>query len=174
MALHNTQPHSQTATHTDTHGRRVILGLPALADKTHTYGLGPLVTYTDVCSLCATCNRMRAPFAPPIFHTYENTCEPSNQGPLNFSKNIVSLVHHGAYCAFLVHIAPSWCTSTPYTVVVVYNVPWVNPHKKNTHKFNRPFLGFKKCVDLPPFEALRHSWKKVLAFDPVKRSNPTL
>ncbi len=23
----------------------------------------------------------------------------------------------------LVHIAPSWCTSSPYTVVVVYNVP---------------------------------------------------
>ncbi len=42
---------------------------------------------------------------------------------LNFSKNIVSLVHHGAYCALVVHIAPSWCTSTPFTVVVVYNVP---------------------------------------------------
>ncbi len=38
-------------------------------------------------------------------------------------KNMVSLVHHGAYCALMVHIAPSWCTSTPYTVVVVYNVP---------------------------------------------------
>ncbi len=46
-----------------------------------------------------------------------------HQGPLNFSKNIVSLVHHCAYCALVVHIAPSWCTSTPYTVVVVYNVP---------------------------------------------------
>ncbi len=47
------------------------------------------------------------------------------------SKNIVSLVHRGAYCALVVHIAPSWCTSTPYTVVVVYNVPWVNPHPHN-------------------------------------------
>ncbi len=27
--------------------------------------------------------------------------------PLNFSKNIVSLVHHGAYCALVMHIAPS-------------------------------------------------------------------
>ncbi len=57
-------------------------------------------------------------------------CEPKNhQRPLNFSKNIVSLVHHGAFCALLVHIAPSWCTSTPYTVVVVYNVPWVHPDR---------------------------------------------
>ncbi len=32
----------------------------------------------------------------------------------------------------MVYIAPSWCTSTPYTVVVVYNVPWVNPHT-HTH-----------------------------------------
>ncbi len=56
----------------------------------------------------------------------------NHQGPLNFSKNIVSLVHHSAYCAFVVHIAPSWCTSTPYTVVVVYNVPWVHPHT-HTH-----------------------------------------
>ncbi len=38
---------------------------------THTYGLRRHVTYTDVCSLCATRNRMRATFAPPIFHTYE-------------------------------------------------------------------------------------------------------
>ncbi len=51
----------------------------------------------------------------------------NHQGPLNFSKNIVSLVHRGAYCAWVVHIATSWCTSTPYTVVVVYNVPWVHP-----------------------------------------------
>ncbi len=26
--------------------------------------------------------------------------------------------------------APSWCTSTPYTVVVVYNVAWVNPDRQ--------------------------------------------
>ncbi len=51
----------------------------------------------------------------------------NHQGPLNFSKNIVSLVHRGAFCALVVHIAPSWCTSSPYTVVVVYNVPWVHP-----------------------------------------------
>ncbi len=30
----------------------------------------------------------------------------THQGPLNFSKNIVSLVQHGAYCALVVHIAP--------------------------------------------------------------------
>ncbi len=36
-----------------------------------TYGLRRRVTHTDVCSLCATRNRMRAPLAPPIFHTYE-------------------------------------------------------------------------------------------------------
>ncbi len=78
-----------------------------------TYGLRRLVTHTDVCSLCATRNRMRAPLAPPIFHTY-----------------IVSLVHRGAYCAWVVHIAPSWCTSTPFTVVVVYNVPWVHPDRQ--------------------------------------------
>ena len=39
-------------------------------------------------------------------------------------------MHRGAYCAWVVHIAPSWCTSTPYTVVVVYNVPWVHPHRQ--------------------------------------------
>ncbi len=61
-----------------------------------------------------------------------------SSGSLNFSKNIVSLVHHGAYCALVVHIAPSWCTSTPYTVVVVYNVPWVNPHTHtHTHRRDR-------------------------------------
>ncbi len=36
-----------------------------------TYGLRRHITHTDVCSLCATRNRMRAPFAPPIFRTYE-------------------------------------------------------------------------------------------------------
>ncbi len=36
-----------------------------------TCGLRRLVTHTDVCSLCATRNRMRTTFAPPIFHTYE-------------------------------------------------------------------------------------------------------
>ncbi len=60
----------------------------------------------------------------------------NHQGPLNFSKNIVSLVHHGAYCALIVHIAPSWCTSTPYTVVVVYNVPWVNPDRQTDRQTN--------------------------------------
>ncbi len=30
---------------------------------------------------------------------------------------------------WVVHIAPCWCTSTPYTVVVVYNVAWVNPDR---------------------------------------------
>ncbi len=64
--------------------------------------------------------------APGSIARWYDTC------PLNFSKNIVSLVHHGAYCALVVHIAPFWCTSTPYTVVVVYNVPWVNPHR-HTH-----------------------------------------
>ncbi len=38
---------------------------------TQTYGLSRLVTHTDVHTLCATCTRMRAPLAPPIFHTYE-------------------------------------------------------------------------------------------------------
>ncbi len=50
--------------------------------------------------------------------THSNTCEPINenfqsttktknhQGPLNFSKNIVSLVHHGAYRALMVHMYP--------------------------------------------------------------------
>ncbi len=63
----------------------------------------------------------------------------NHQGPLNFSKNIVSLVHHGAYCALMVHIAPSWCTSTPYTVVVVYSVPWVNPHRDTHRHTNKHF-----------------------------------
>ncbi len=36
-----------------------------------TYGLRRHITHTDVCSLCATRNGMRAPFAPPIFHMYE-------------------------------------------------------------------------------------------------------
>ncbi len=57
----------------------------------------------------------------------------NHQGPLNFSKNIVSLVHHGAYYALVVHIVPCWCTSTPYTIVVVHNVAWVNPHRQ-THR----------------------------------------
>ncbi len=30
------------------------------------------MTHTDVCSLCATRNGMKAPFAPPIFHTYDD------------------------------------------------------------------------------------------------------
>ncbi len=55
-----------------------------------------------------------------------------HQGPLNFSKNIVSLVHRGAYCALMVHIAPSWCTRSPNTGVVVYNVPWVHPDTHTT------------------------------------------
>ncbi len=87
---------------------------------TQTYGLRRLVTHTDVCSLCATHNGMRAPFAPSIFHTYEKY----------LWKNIVSLVHRGAYCAGVVHIAPSWCTSSPNTGVVVYNVPWVHPDRQ--------------------------------------------
>ncbi len=33
--------------------------------------------------------------------------------------HIVSLVHHGAHCGLVVHIAAWWCTSTPYTIVVV-------------------------------------------------------
>ncbi len=60
-----------------------------------------------------------------------------DQGPLNFSKNIVPLVHHGAYCALVVHIAPSWCTSTPYTVVVVYNVAWVNSDRQTDRQTDR-------------------------------------
>ncbi len=89
----------------------------------HTYSGDTWPTRT--CSLCATRNGMKAPFAPPIFHTY-------HQGPLNFSKDIVSLVHHGAYCALVVHIAPWWCTSTPYTIVVVHNAAWVNPDRQTT------------------------------------------
>ena len=92
------------------------------------------MTHTDVCSLCATCNGMRALYAPAIFH----------QGPLNFSKNIVSLVPHGAYRARMVHIAPSWCTSTPYTIVVVHNVAWVNPHT-HTHTHTHT-LYYHLCV----------------------------
>ncbi len=30
----------------------------------------------------------------------------------------------------MVHIAPCWCTSTPYTIVVVHNVAWVNTDKR--------------------------------------------
>ena len=41
----------------------------------------------------------------------------------------------------MVHFAPSWCTSTPYTVAVVYNVPWVNPH---THTY-RLFQNYCTC-----------------------------
>ncbi len=52
-------------------------------------------------------------------------------------------MHHGAYCALMVYIAPSWCTSTPYTVVVVYNVPWVNPHR-HTHR-HRVILGLPRA-----------------------------
>ncbi len=37
----------------------------------------------------------------------------------------------------MVHIAPSWCTSSPYTVVVVYNVPWVHPDRQ-TDRQNPP------------------------------------
>ncbi len=53
------------------------IGLAVRVRRTHTqtdrqtYGLRRLVAHTDVCSLCATRNRMRAPLAPPIFHTYE-------------------------------------------------------------------------------------------------------
>ncbi len=68
---------------------RVIIRIRPLITDTQTYGLRRLVTHTDVCSLCATRNRMRAPSAPSIFH----------QGPLKFSKNIVSLLPHGAYRA---------------------------------------------------------------------------
>ncbi len=32
-------------------------------------------------------------------------------------------------------IAPSWCTSSPYTVVVVYNVPWVHPDRQTNRKW---------------------------------------
>ncbi len=38
---------------------------------THTYGLRRLITHTDVCSLCATCNHMRALYPLLIFHQYE-------------------------------------------------------------------------------------------------------
>ncbi len=61
------------------------------------------MTHMDVCSLCATRNGMRALFAPPIFHTYVLL---ANKGPLNLKKNIVSLVHHGAYCTLMVHKYP--------------------------------------------------------------------
>ncbi len=48
----------------------------------------------------------------------------------NGPKNVVSLLHHGAHCASVVHIAAWWCTTTPYTIVVVHNVPWVNPDRQ--------------------------------------------
>ncbi len=44
------------------------------------------------------------------------------------------------------YIAPSWCTSTPYTVVVVYNVPWVNPHKPT----DRQMDGWTLPIPLSP------------------------
>ncbi len=64
--------------------------------------------------------------APMKLSEYVPRLETDRQKPQT-SKNIVSLVHRGACCAWVVHIAPSWCTSTPFTVVVVYNVPWVHP-----------------------------------------------
>ena len=63
------------------------------------------MTHTHMCSLCATLNGMKALFAPPIFHRYKIKTK-NYQGTLNFSKNIVSLVHHGAHCVLVVHIAP--------------------------------------------------------------------
>ncbi len=42
-----------------------------VTEDRQTYVLRRHMTHTDVCSLCASRNGMRAPFAPPIFHTYE-------------------------------------------------------------------------------------------------------
>ncbi len=59
--------------HTDKNTLRLVITQPWERTQTdgQTYGLSRLVTHTDVHTLCATCTRMRAPLAPPIFHPYE-------------------------------------------------------------------------------------------------------
>ncbi len=73
-----------------------------------------------------------------FFIRMKNTCEPKNNcNSVTHSKNIVSLVHHGPYCALVVHIAHWWCTSTPYTIVVVHNVAWVNTNRQTDRQTDR-------------------------------------
>ncbi len=126
---------------------------------------------------CEPSNFLKIGLCTTNFHTYEKylwtfqtdkfclcfqwtTKTKNHQGPLNFSKNIVSLVHHGAYCALMVHIAPSWCTSTPYTVVVVYNVAWVNPDRQtDRHTYSGDIWPTRTCV---PYVLLAMVWRHLL------------
>ncbi len=65
-------------------------------------------------------------------------------------------MHHSAYCAWVVHIAPSWCTSTPYTVVVVYNVPWVHPDRQTESDAYEPTV---QCAQVGSYIASQ--WGRV-------------
>ncbi len=95
------------------HGLQSVYQIPHIS--CHVHLLAYMVCMSQVTLLWAANPSSRATHHMGVIEHYSSI--------LNFSKNIVSLVHHGAYCALVVHIASSWCTSTPYTVVVVYNVP---------------------------------------------------
>ncbi len=94
----------------------LFVRLPAgVVTHTQTYVLRRHMTHTDVCSLCATRNGMKALFAPPIFHTYEATvvtAHRSTGNPEFFKKYSLpcapwcTLRLGGAYCGVMVNKAP--------------------------------------------------------------------
>ncbi len=63
----------------------------------------------------------------------------------------------------MVHIAPSWCTSSPYTVVVVYNVPWVHPDRQTDRYYQVHYLLASRS----------HEWIIILYFRNERHSTET-
>ena len=69
------------------------------------------------------------------------------QGTLNFSKNIVSLAHHGVHCALVVHIAPDGAHKAP-----VYHWNGAQgclrkPTHPHTHTHARDVETITPCAD---------------------------